>query len=566
MRLRIPERGEREQGTIAIMVGMLAVVICGMAALAVDLTTQVKEHQQMYDTIDAAAHAGAYRLPGAGATAVQDAKDIAFANDPAMTGALTPTPTLYCVVASASGSVDNTQIPATCNPLSARGGSSPNYTWAGSRCNTKICSIPCTTAASDVCNTVNVKGSKPVPFAFAPIFNVSQGGTGSISSAACKGPCGTGPPNPMDVAVVADRTVSMSTTDVTSMITGIKSMLQVMTPSQQYVALGTIGRSKLNPATTTCTGSPLGSNNKARSQQATPNDSDPNNNIPATDHETIANGGGPWMPEAFSNNYLNPNTTTINTSSTLVNAIECLRNQNSYTHLASPMKAAARLLMGYSTAPETLNNADTLLPARPDTPVAQKVLIFETDGQPYESGPTGGTTTLTDANDIYSNYMSTCRGDLCQPVQGLSTRYYFNGGHEACKNLVNQAKAAKDAGILVITIAYNLGGENCDSSDHTYRNPSNYPNQDGTTPARAYEHSRLATPSLVPDILASSASEKSPGVPSVANNSCGTATLRNTENTDDDFFFCAATGDDMRTIYKTAIGQAVNGIRLVQMP
>jgi Flp pilus assembly protein TadG len=560
MRLRIPERGEREQGTIAILVGMLAVVICGMAALAVDLTTQVKEHQQMYDTIDAAAHAGAYRLPGSASLAKTDPVDSALANDPQ-----TPTPTvnLFCVVASSSGAVDNTQIPATCNPLSVRGGSSPNYTWAGSRCNTKICSIPCN-GASDVCNTVKVSGSKPVPFSFAPIFNVSQGGTGSISSAACKGPCGTGPPNPMDVAVVADRTVSMSTTDVTSMISGIKSMFQVMTPSQQYVALGTIGRSKLNPATTTCTGSPLGTNNKARSQQATPNDSDPNNNIPATNHETIATGGGPWMPEAFSNNYLTAGTTNINSSSTLINAVECLRNQNSYTHLASPMKAAARLLLGYSTGPETLNNVDTLLPARPDTPVAQKVLIFETDGQPYESGPTGGTTTLTDPNDIYSNYMSTQQVPLGTVT--AATRYYFNGGHEACQNLVNQAAAAKAAGILVITIAYNLGGENCDSSDHTYRNPSNYPNQDGTTVAKAYDHSRLATPSLVPDILASSASEKSPGVPSVANNSCGTTTLRATENSDDDFFFCAATGDNMATIYKTAIGQAVNGIRLVQMP
>ena len=62
-------------------------------------------------------------------------------------------------------------------------------------------------------------------------------------SVACKGSCGTINPNPLDVAVVADRTSSMGDADIDKLVLGIKGMLQVMTPSQQFVSLGAIGRS-----------------------------------------------------------------------------------------------------------------------------------------------------------------------------------------------------------------------------------------------------------------------------------------------------------------------------------
>ena len=279
MRLRLPDRGERgERGAIAIMTALLAVVFLAVAALGVDITSQVNQRQKLHDTIDAAAHAGAYRLPASGTLAVLDAKTFAASND---STAPVPAVDFFCVVASTfSGSiwiVDTTQIPATCNPASEKAGS----TYTGFRCNTKICSIPCP-AAGDVCNTVRVTGTKPVPFSFAPVIGINQGSTGSVTSAACKGSCGTIPPNPMDVAVVADRTGSMSTADKTAMITGIKGMFQVMTPSQQYVALGTIGRSAASLASTSCTGS-----NKALSEPA-----------------ASPTAADPWIPVPFSNDYL----------------------------------------------------------------------------------------------------------------------------------------------------------------------------------------------------------------------------------------------------------------------
>ena len=97
------------------------------------------------------------------------------------------------------------------------------------------------------CNTIRVFQGRTVDFSFAPAGGIQQGSTGNVVSVACKGPCGTIAPNPMDVAIVADRTGSMDPADLIAMRDGIKGMLQVMTPEQQYVALGTIGRTTVSP-------------------------------------------------------------------------------------------------------------------------------------------------------------------------------------------------------------------------------------------------------------------------------------------------------------------------------
>jgi hypothetical protein len=489
MRLRVPDRGERdERGTIAILTAFLAVAVLVVAALGIDFTTQVNQRQKLHDTIDAAAHDGAYRLPTSGAQARSDALASAATNYP---GAPVPTVALFCVVASKLVGgiwvVDTSQIPATCNPVSAGG----SYT--GIPCNFKpgplpgICAIPCD-GASDVCNTIRVIGQKPVPFSFAPVIGINQGSTGSVTSVACKGSCGTIPPNPMDVAVVADRTGSMSSTDIAAMITGIKGMFQVMTPSQQYVALGTIGRSKLGAASTSCSGSTL----KALSEPST--------------SATL----GPWIPVPFSTDYLTPVTKTINASSTLVNAVECLKNSSGTgTHLASPMKYAARYLLGID--PNNLGS----LPARSGT--IRKAIIFETDGAPNES-INGGSTALNVSGDIGST---------------------ATNNDTACNNFTTVAANAKAAGILAVTVAYNVSTAKCSTATGSAK--------------------------LV-DTLAAAASPTASGAASAANFDCGTAAGRTSENADGDFFFCAATGTDMSPIFKTALGQLAKGIRMIQLP
>ena len=135
-----------------------------------------------------------------------------------------------------------------------------------------MCAIPCveptpnTGTPKIACNTIRVFQGRVVPFGFAPAGGIQQGSHRKRRLGGLQGPCGTIAPNPMDVAIVADRTGSMDSADLIAMRDGIKGMLQVMTPAQQYVALGTIGRATVS---TTPTSEPAG-RLRARVGQARP--------------------------------------------------------------------------------------------------------------------------------------------------------------------------------------------------------------------------------------------------------------------------------------------------------
>ena len=222
-----------------------------------------QQKHQLNDTLDAAAQAGAYDLPGSSTTAKADALAFALAHDPIETGSLEPNVDFWCIVASklASGvyQPDSTQMPSTCYPGTGAYTAGVNYKTTGRKisCSTKICAIPCVEPVSNTgtpkiaCNTIRVFQGRTVAFAFAPAGGIQQGSTGNVVSVACKGSCGTIAPNPMDVAIVADRTGSMDSADLIAMRDGIKGMLQVMTPEQQYVALGTIGRATVSSTPST---------------------------------------------------------------------------------------------------------------------------------------------------------------------------------------------------------------------------------------------------------------------------------------------------------------------------
>ena len=65
---------------VAVIAALLAVVLLMFAAYAVDIGMQVNRKHQLNDTLDAAAQAGAYELPGSSVTA--KAKALAFAAGP----------------------------------------------------------------------------------------------------------------------------------------------------------------------------------------------------------------------------------------------------------------------------------------------------------------------------------------------------------------------------------------------------------------------------------------------------------------------------------------------------
>lgn len=599
-------RKRDERGVIAILVAVLSLVILMFAAYAVDIGLQVNRKQNLSDTLDAAAQAGAFRLPGSAIAAKADALSFATAHNATETGSLAPTVDFWCVVASklngGSYGVDATQIPATCNPGPSPYTVGANYRTTGRpvACSEKLCAVPCVEPVANTgsppiaCNTIRVYQGRTVPFAFAPAGGIMQGYTGDLLSVACKGSCGTINPNPLDVAVVADRTGSMSSTDVNAMINGIKGMLQQMTPSMQYVALGVIGRASV----------------------ATTPSSPPGTSCPSSPGTSITSGT--WVPVPFSNDYLTSAGAINAPASALVRGVNCLTTQSATgTALASPMKAAARYLLGYAS-----NNLSSL-PTRPIE--AKKILIFETDGQPNEAPPTGGSVSLSVAGDIFSNasdYTSsgpvstgptsitettlanrttttgTTYVDTYNTTYTTTTKTTTNtrtGGQNACVNLNSVATNANAAGILVITIGYNLSGKYCSASNPALPGPTtsdvdgtptvtsvspaaaeqitngvksvkqNYTNKatvtQTATRTRNVTNWNSAPDNLVNTTLAAAASPVE-GVPSMANNSCSTAAQQLAENSDGDYFFCAASGTDMAPIFKTALSQATKGIKL----
>ncbi|WP_186466966.1 pilus assembly protein TadG-related protein [Arthrobacter sp. UKPF54-2] len=443
---------------------LLLPVLFGVLALALDVGRLVYEHQHLNNALDAAALAGVSALPDDPAGARNAAIAFAKANDPQAD----PTVTFWCVVASSgtARTVGNGQVPSVCNP----------GTTSGARCSEKICAVPCVPGSGHTCNTLTVTDDKSVSFNFGPAIGIDTGNTGSLSATACKGSCGAQTPNPMDVALVADRTGSMSDTDLASMKTALQTTLKTMTKDQQYVALGTIGRS--NP-TTGCVTTPSGS---------------------AT--------SGPWLPVPFSNDYTTPGPTpALNNGSALVKGIQCLAHSGSGTYLASPVKAAARYLLGLDS-----NNLGTL-PGRTGTP--RKAIVLETDGQPNESGISGVTSV------------------------GVSGDIRNSDSVVACNNLKAVAADAKARGILIVTVAYNAAtSARCGGSGSAF----------------------------VRDVLAAAATEKSPGVPSTASNDCSTPALAAAENSDGDYFFCASNGADLGPIFVSAINAISSHSHLLRIP
>lgn len=452
-----------ERGATAVLFALLVPVLFGVLAMALDIGKLVSEHQHLSNALDAGALAGASSLPDDPAAARNAAIAYAKAND----AQADPAVTFWCVVAStgAAKTVASGQVPSVCNP----------GTTAGARCSETICAIPCITGGGRTCNTITVTDDKDVPFSFGPAIGISTGNTGSLAANACKGSCGAQSPNPMDVALVADRTGSMSDTDLASMRTAIQTTLKTMTKDQQYVALGTIGRS--NP-TTGCITTPSGSTTS-----------------------------GPWIPVPFSNDYTTSSAPpALNNSSALVKGVQCLAHSGSGTYLASPVKAAARYLLGLDA-----NNLGSL-PERAGTP--RKAIVLETDGQPNETG-VGGSTLVSDPADVKNS-----------------------DGALACNNLKAVAADAKLRNILIVTVAYNAAtSARCGSS-----------------------------PTFVRDVLAAAASEKSTGVASTASNDCSTPALAAAENSDGDYFFCASNGADLGPIFVSAINSISSTSHLIRIP
>ncbi|MBA3022217.1 hypothetical protein [Propionicimonas sp.] len=405
-----------ERGASAIVVAFSMMFVFAAGALGMDIAKLAYHRQQVRTAIDAAAQAGAYALPDA-ATARTDAIAFASANFSELT--LTAADVkFYCVVAKlAAGGPDTSQFGIMCDP--------GTYSAAGVKCNDTVCAVPCD--VTDQCNMISVSKDTVVKFDFAPAIGIPTGNTGAQTSASCRGGCGVIANNPMDVVVVADRTPSMSESEVNALQAGIKRMLLTMNIEQQYVALGTINKART-----------VSSGCLTQTQVS----------APTYDRWGTYTGTNPypgvWVPQRFSNDYNKKDVSgnwVANQSSSLWTSVDCLQDDRSgwNTHLAAALKGAGRYLYGTAISGAPANNLASL-PDRTAFGVPKKVIVLETDGQPVE---------ISNASTTALNLTNT----LDPAAKSTST---------ACRNLktvANSIKAMPNA--LIITISYGTSSASC---------------------------------------------------------------------------------------------------------
>lgn len=483
--LRHRTRHRPDAGAVIVLVAMLLAVVFTAAALSIDIATQVNQKQALHDTLDAAVHAGAYELPGSGpatkAAVEASMRQSILENDPT----IDPDPIVasaeyYCVTASkwdGASWVPDDYVDGVCKTPTA----------AGRVCNERLCSTP-----ADIdnpthrVNTVRIDGDKDVDYSFGPVVGQERGSTGALSSAACKGQCGE-LGRPIDIVTVVDRT---------------RSMLEGGENHIEYVADALIGERETTgyqngaciregivrwvwfipifgcveweqvPVAGERTGTGLFDlllPDRHRVALATINQSD----AVGSCRSASALNAGVWVPVGLTN--------AFGPGSVIHNVIDCLpSNESSFagaqTDFHGPILAAR----------DTLNNA----PEHPSGVEPRKAILFLTDGAANLPGL-----------------------DPC-------------GAGEAA------AQAAKDDGIIVVTIAYRLGADVKCGGLSVFNTLG-----------------RMATPRQgrpAPDHCP-------PGNPEL-------------ENDDGDFFFCAPEPEHLLPVFQAALASLSEDITLLRLP
>ncbi|MBI5284470.1 MAG: VWA domain-containing protein [Chloroflexi bacterium] len=376
------------RGQILVLAALVLVLFIGVGALSVDVGFYLHERQNVQKSVDAGALAGAAFLPDDATGAAAAAMTFTLANDPGLTAADVQV-SFRCLVGDRNGDgvPDASDIPAACNP-----GADASWTVRNGQAVS-----PCVPAAGDKCNVIRVSASNTMRFYLAPVFGNNDGDTGSLNGAACSGACGGPPSAPVDVALIIDRTGSMSSADMTNARNAANSLLRLYDPSLQWVALGLLGPSRTGGTTCSGANSPAPVMGASSSQYATANWTP----IGLT-------GTGAPVNEAYVNasGVLNPN-------SLIVKGIACFNSSSTGTNLSTPVKKAKEYLLANGRSG------------------VRKGIILETDGSPnYSSaGSASDYTCLAAANEaaaaktagieIFTIAFGLGSGDKCPDSSGF---------------------------------------------------------------------------------------------------------------------------------------------------
>lgn len=185
-------------------------------------------------------------------------------------------------------------------------------------------------------DSITIRVVRPADRFFADVFSTSAITVGAGAKA-----CWGGPTVPLDVAIIIDRSSSMSAADLTNAKDAANSILTLYDPAMQHLALGVLGPSQYTP---TCANGGIGKPSPSA-------------------------GSGTWLPVPLSSNYKMAGG-GLNNASQLVKTISCLEHSSVGTNLAQP-----------------INFAKTHLQTAGRAGVKQGI-IFMTDGAANDSGST----------------------------------------------------------------------------------------------------------------------------------------------------------------------------------
>jgi Flp pilus assembly protein TadG len=194
----------REEAGQGLVLGTMAmIVLLGFAALVLDVGMFIHEKRELQKAVDAAALAGAQKLPDSQTEAEADADEWLRKND----------------VDGTNG--DSVDISFTC---------------------TSEFEVGCDPSANRW-DTIVVEAKRNVPLNFAPLLGLNNV-TVSATAAGCHGLCGASPFAALDVMMVLDRTGSMSNGDMHNAQAAAKAILKVFEEGVHRVGLAVLGPAK----------------------------------------------------------------------------------------------------------------------------------------------------------------------------------------------------------------------------------------------------------------------------------------------------------------------------------
>jgi Flp pilus assembly protein TadG len=394
--LRLARRvGREEDGQVLVLFVSMFVVLVAVAGVGVDLGHAYLAKRHLQATADAAATAAADALPS-----VPSADAAAASYGPAGKNPI-------------SGATQ-TVTPACLASLTYCFGSQPD-----------------TTPTNGEANGVVVTEHETVSNSFLNLVGIDNFSVSATATA-----CGLCSTKPLDIALVVDRTLSMSG-DISQLRSGIQAFLEGLDPNLDDVSLLVLppipGGGSVCSAAPGKTGYPL------QSGDSYPNDPKATYLAVHMSNDYLTSGGA-----------LNPN-------SSLVQKVNCLQAGGSTSFLDA-------LTAGYN---ELKNDGS-------GRPGVQPVIVFESDGA---------------ANVEPDSYYSNANGTTWSLGHGQSTTVYPPAsGYESdvlypCNSAINYAKnVIQPAGILVYTVYYGANAsqpvdKDCFQSPHaafTY-NKASYP-------------------------------------------------------------------------------------------